>query len=151
MVYYIQVVTRSKAGRGIAYMDTSDKWTEDPLPSNCPPDDANEPHNEAFYRLVESFPPRHEDFYSLRKKYPNKKPFSNQDECTQRSCSLFLTYKACDLIRKTFTKHKTERIVKIILPPSCGLIKRTGPTSNHYSWWMVKGFNPIPCCQEENE
>jgi len=150
MVYYIQVATCPKVWKGIIYMDINYKWIEDPLPPNCPPDDAINPNNMAFYRLVASFPPRREDFYSLRKIFPNKKPYNNQDECIQRSCSLFSTYNACDFIRKTFSRHNTKKIVKITLPPTCGLIKKTCSKDNHYSWWMIKKFDPIPYCQEEN-
>ncbi len=124
-------------------------WIEDPLPPDCPPNDAIESDNGIYYRLVDTFPPTLEDFYSQKKKYPNKNFYVNFSECIQKSCSIFSTYKSCDSVRKAFKSHRNQKIVKIVLSSSCGLIKRTGNTPNHYSWWIKTDFDPIPFCQEE--
>lgn len=82
-------------------MKDNQEWIEDPLPTSCPPEEAYRPENDVFYRLVESFPPKIEDFYSIRKLFPERPPYTSQDECVQRSCSVFSTYKACENVRKT--------------------------------------------------
>ena len=129
-------------------MDNTRKWIEDPLPSNCPPNDAIIPNHVEFYRLVETIPPTKEDFFSVFKLYPEKELLKSIDECIQRSCTLFSTLKDCDTIRK-LPNFKTKIIIKITLPPECGLIKRTFKRPNHYSWWMTNGFDPVKYCKEE--
>lgn len=122
----------------------NNKWSEK-LPINCPPNEAFEPNNLVFFRLVETYPPSEIDFYSAKKRSPNRKYI---DECTLRSCSIFLTYAACDKARKAYSKLRNMTIVQIVLPPESGVVQQTFSDPNHYSWWISKGFNPIAFCQE---
>lgn len=122
-------------------------WAED-LPDNCPPDDAFKPENGEFYRLVASFPPSEEDFCSHRKLYPHKK--FNASECVMRACSIISTFERCKSLSK-LPLQRGKIIVKFILTPSAGLIKKTGGHSDHYSWWRLREFDPIPICKEVEE
>jgi hypothetical protein len=121
-------------------------WAEK-LPPSCPPNDAFQPNNNAFYRLINNSLPREEDFWSYRKLYPLKKFYTN--ECVAMSCSLMMTVESCiDLIK--LPAHSSKNIVKITLPSSSGLIKKTFKNPNHYSWWRAHDFNPIPACENIN-
>jgi hypothetical protein len=119
-------------------------WDET-LPQGCPPKDAKPPENKRFFRLVESIPPLESDFWSQRKHYPKKK--FKTTECIARSCSIFTELNRCADIRK-LPLHKNKKVVELTLTPESGLIKNTGRHAYHYSWWKVKGFNPIPYCVE---
>ena len=123
------------------------EWAEE-LPPNCPPVDAVQPDNTHFYRLVESIPPRDKDFWSQRKLYPLKS--FNTTECIARSCSLLSTIESSlELIKLPTQQNK--KIVKVILPPPSGRIKKTGRDVAHFSWWRVKNFDPISACVEVAE
>ena len=112
------------------------------LPQNCPPAIAKIPNNEIYYRLVKGFPPSIEDFYSLRKLYPNRN--FRVDECIARAVSLQKTPWACKQIKK-FSVHKNKIVVKITLDELSGMILKT--SSSHYSWWMSLGFNAVEKCE----
>jgi hypothetical protein len=119
------------------------EWAET-LPPACPPSDAVQPNNIIFYRLIESNPPREEDFWSQRKLYPSK--IFHANECIARSCSLMKTLEGCIDLRK-LPAQSNKKIVKITLPLSSGLIKKTGKDAVHHSWWRAHNFNPIPTCE----
>jgi hypothetical protein len=116
------------------------EWAE-MLPPNCPPQDARQPNNERFFRLVDSLPPTAEDFYSQRRLYPSKQ-FSN--ECRALAVSLFGSYTDCQE-KKKLPNLKQKMVVGIVLPPESGVILKTVRT--HYAWWMAKHFDPVPCCR----
>jgi hypothetical protein len=120
------------------------EWAEE-LPVDCPPVDALEPNNDPFFRLVGSIPPRNEDFWSQRKLYPLKNFHAN--ECIARSCSLISTLERCSELVK-LPAQKNKRIVKLVLSPGSGCIKKTGGDATHYSWWRNKELDPIPACVE---
>jgi hypothetical protein len=122
------------------------EWAEE-LPSNCPPDEAFPPNYDIFYRLVEGFPPKEEDFFSHRKLYPKKKFPVN--ECQARSVSLFNRLDECAKIQK-LPAHKNKKIVKLTLPPESGVVLQTGQNRAHYSWWLSKQYDPIPACEIVN-
>lgn len=123
-------------------MDSKMIWDE-PLPEDCPPNDSRCPQNEKFYRLVEGFPPTDRDFWSHRKLYPNKGFHAN--ECIARSCSLLLNLSSGIKLLKLPT-HRSKTVVELTLPPHSGVVKNTGKSSDHYSWWRASGFDPISCC-----
>lgn len=124
-------------------MENNFVWAEN-LPPACPPSDAFQPNNTAFYRLINNNHPREEDFWSYRKLYPSK--IFHANECIAMSCSLMMTIESCiDLIK--LPAHSNKKIVKITLPSSAGLIKKTGRDASHHSWWRAHNFNPIPVCE----
>lgn len=120
------------------------EWAED-LPPRCPPEDAVEPDNNPFYRLVGNNPPQETDFWSQRKLYPEKTFHAN--ECITRACSLLTSYERCLELSK-LPVQQGKKIFKIVLPRHSGLIKKTGRDVAHYSWWRAKAFDPITACVE---
>lgn len=116
------------------------EWAE-PLPINCPPQDAQSPNGNSYYRLIESLEPSEIDFLSHRMRWPDKK-FS-ASECRARSLSIFDKIEECQKVRRFPTK-RGKKMIEIKLPNESGLIKNT--SNNHYSWWRSKVFNPIDFC-----
>lgn len=112
-------------------------WAEH-LPENCPPNDANPPNNELYFRLIEAEEPTEFDFYSHRHRWPGKK--FNLDECRARSLSIWDKFSECkNLLRLQI--HKNKKIIQIQLPEDSGVIKQTGGSVHHFSWWRLKSFN----------
>lgn len=118
------------------------KWAE-PLPPNCPPEDANPPRNEQYYRLIENSEPSDIDFCSHRMQWPNK--IFKTSECITRAISVFDKIISCQRVRLLPT-HKNKKIIEITLPQESGLIKQNGKDISHYSWWRSKEFNPLDYC-----
>ena len=120
------------------------EWSED-LPPECHPDDAHQPDNVSLYRLVGNIPPQHEDFWSQRRLFPQKR--FNVSECVVKACSLIATVEHCSALTK-LPAQQGKKVIKIVLPPHSGLIKQTGRNEHHFSWWWAKNFDPIPACTE---
>lgn len=118
------------------------EWAET-LPENCPPPEAIRPYGERFYRLIESVEPDEYDFFSHRKRYPDK--VFNTNECKALSLSVFSTLKECKKIL-LLPNNKDKKIVEIELTEESGVILKTGKSSKHYSWWLAKDFNPLNNC-----
>ena len=118
------------------------KWAES-LPQDCPPRDADAPTNEDYYRLIEDSEPSEVDFYSQRKKYPEKQFFVS--ECVARAVSVFDRIDSCQKVRK-FPTHKNKKMIKILLPEDSGLLKQNGRDISHHSWWRTSEFNPFNYC-----
>jgi hypothetical protein len=119
-------------------------WAEE-LPNGCPPKDAVVPNNATFFRLVNSLPPTIQDFHSQRKLNPTKT--YNTSECRALSCSLYTSKVECSKLLLLPT-HLEQKMVKIVLPPSSGVIKKSGNSDFHYSWWRYLDFDPFTCCEE---
>ena len=121
-----------------------DFWAED-LPDACPPEDAYEPNNEVFYRLVNKASPGEKDFFSHRKRQPNRN--YDADECIIRSLSVFNSVEACQKKKDSLAHFKRKKIAKITLNKGCGVVKQTGQDISHYSWWLAKNYDPIANCE----
>ncbi len=117
-------------------------WYE-PLPEQCPPNDAKKPQNDIVYRAVQSNPPIDSDFISHRAIWPHK--IFKVSECRARSVSVFTEVDACINLTK-LPKQKGKIVAKMILPPQSGVIKRTGRCRSHMSWWRAASFDPIQVC-----
>jgi len=111
-------------------------WFEN-LPENCPPDDVIKPINFLCFRLAVQSPPSKEDYFSLRETYPEKKFYVN--ECRARSLSVFNEKSECENIQK-LPPHRGKHLVAFRLFPECGVIKKTGRSNAHFSWWVLTGF-----------
>lgn len=111
-------------------------WFEN-LPENCPPNDSIKPTDFLCFRLAAQNPPNEEDYLSQREKYPKKK--FNVNECRARSLSVFSERSECEIIKK-LPPHHGKYIVAFRLFPGCGVIKKTGRSKAHYSWWVLSGF-----------
>lgn len=111
-------------------------WFEN-LPPNCPPDDAESPSDFLCFRLANQNPPGEKDYLSHRELYPEKK--FNVNECRARSLSVFSERSECEKIQKLPANRK-KHLVAFRLFPKCGVIKKTGKSKAHYSWWVLAGF-----------
>lgn len=72
-------------------------WFED-LPQQCPPNDAQVPNDDVYYRLINGEENPIESMVSQRIEFPTKK-FS-LDECTVRAVSIFKDRADCENITK---------------------------------------------------
>jgi len=112
-------------------------WAET-LPSQCPPAEATQPNNTAYYRYVDTIPLCEADFHSQRKLLPLK--LFRVDECTARAVSVFSNPEKIKSLSK-LPSFRGKKLVEIILPPESGKIIKSGK-EHHYSWWRVKNFIP---------
>ena len=123
-------------------VNTNSVWAE-PLPENCPPNEAKEPDGDTYFRHASDCPTREEDFYSNRKLYPERK--FRVSECVARALSVYDNDAVCVKMRN-FPTLKDKFVIRITLPKESGVIQRTGNNASHYSWWKLAAFNPIPFC-----
>ena len=119
------------------------EWAE-PLPEFCPPEDAINPSNELFYRIIESDEPTEIDFHSHRKRWPNR--IFKTNECRARSLSICNILNECKKVRLLPTQ-RNKKIIQIFLSEESGVIKKTGKRKHHFSWWCYKSFNPLNHCK----
>jgi len=106
------------------------------LPKQCPPSDATSPtKGQQFYRLAAKNPPVQADFDSHNKRGVACRPGS--DPCLMCACSLFETVEQA----KRFLRRRGSIIVKVVLDPKAGKIKKTF-SEGHFSWWISAGFDP---------
>ncbi len=124
------------------YKSINVKWAET-LPPGCPPADAIAPNNSAFYRLVDQIPPLISDFASKKQLQPNQ---AYNDECIARAVSLFDKEDLC-IRNKKLPMLKDKKVLEIILPSNCGLIKQTFK-KGHWSWWRFGDFDIVKHCME---
>ena len=124
-------------------------WVEN-LPKNCPPEDVLNPDNQVFFRLTDDFPPSESDFYTVRKLDPDR--IVRVSDCQALSLSLYDSVDGCKLARSTFRKLADKLIVQITLPSEGGRVKKTdGLSEGHYSWWLLKTFDPDNICELVDE
>ena len=111
-------------------------WLEE-LPSDCPPDEAF-PAEITFFRLG-SIPPDDSDFWSHRRRFPNK--VFNADECIIRSLSVFDEIAAIKRLKKLIPFMRSKPIFQVDLTEKDGLVQQTGNDLHHFSWWRSTEFD----------
>ena len=111
------------------------KWFEE-LPPGCPPAEAT-PSDGPFFRLG-SIPPEDSDFWSHRKRFPNK--FFQVSECQARSISVFDSASAVENLKRRYPILTQKPIFQIDLTPKDGLALQTGDNEHHFSWWRSTEF-----------
>lgn len=114
------------------------EWNEE-LPELCPPSDAIVPENIIVYRFCRELNPTEDDFISHRKLWPDKR-FDGVDECLARSLSVIDDLEICKNRLKLPRMKNFNSIYEVRLGVNDGLIKKTFPDPNHYSWWRAKSF-----------
>lgn len=116
------------------------EWFET-LPDSCPPQDADAPLEDSFYRIAQGNPAEDSDFFSQKKMNPEKIFTGNGiDECITRAISLFANIE--DAKRKLkLPKFKGNSIAEIVLNSNDGVVKQTFKPS-HHSWWRTQSFDP---------
>ena len=119
----------------------------EPLPGDCPPDEAAEITSPRLvYRLVRDIPPVNDDFRSQRAEKPTAQ--FNVSECTARGLSVFTDRSDAERqTRRRNLKHLTP--CRVTLTAGAGRIKKTGGSS-HYTWWPYDRYDILANCQMVN-
>lgn len=117
--------------------NTDGKYLE-PLPADCPPDEAQEiTVPTVVYRLVRTNPPTMNDFRSQRAEKPSRK--FHISECRARGLSVFLKREDSQYAAKLPTLQG-RMICKVRLESGDGAIQQTGSRS-HHTWWPLARFD----------
>jgi hypothetical protein len=134
---------QEKREKGAIQLTEQQEWAE-LLPDDCPPPEAWEPDNNAYFRLIDGYPPTPKDFFSPRKLKPNRN-FGSVSECQTHGLSIFNDIDACrDVAKLPGLRHK--EVAKVTLPPECGVVLQTGKPA-HHSWWLRAAFDPVSICE----
>lgn len=118
-------------------------WFE-PLPDQCPPNDAFEP-NGMYFRLADGEKPTCSDFWSHRKIWPTKS--FHTTECIAMAVSVFSDAAPLSALKK-MPLHASKSIVAVHLLPDSGRVKQTGANTHHHSWWRALDFEVIKSVQQ---
>ncbi len=110
-------------------------WYEQ-LPPNCPPEEASAP--KAPYFRLGSIPPDDSDFWSHRRRFPNK--VFHVSECIALSLSVFDSQETAEKLKRLLPAMRSKPIFQVNLTEKDGLIEQTGNDSHHYSWWRSTEF-----------
>ena len=113
----------------------------EPLPRNCPPNDAAliEDPLEVF-RIVQSNPPTESDFKSQRDLKPDQR--FPVPECTARGLSVFENPESCAKHLK-LPKFKRSFLCRVSLTEGAGFIKPTGRDPAHRTWWPFATYDVL--------
>ena len=117
----------------------------EPLPEDCPPDEAEEiTAPRVVYRLVRNNPPTGDDFRSQRVERPNQ-IFRDVTECQARGVSVFASRNVAER-RSTSGNLKGTTVGRVVLGPGAGRILLTGRRS-HHTWWPLADYDILANCQ----
>ena len=116
----------------------------EPLPDDCPPDEAEEITSPRLvYRLVHNLSPINDDFRSQRAEKPTAQ--FNVSECRARGLSVFTD--RSDAERQTRRRNLRNLIPCLVtLTAGAGRIKKTGGSS-HYTGWPYDRYDVLAHCQ----
>ena len=118
----------------------------EPLPTECPPADAQEIKEPLeVFRAVRGLPPTENDFDSQRKEKPTAK-FSGVSECQALGLSVFTQLSDCEKALK-LPSLRGRKICKVSLIAGAGRIKQTSVPS-HHTWWPFASFQVLSHCKE---
>ena len=111
----------------------------EPLPDDCPPDEAKEVDApRVVYRLVRNNPPTDDDFQSQRAERPDR-VFRDVTECQARGLSVFASRTIAEQLSTRGSLQGTA-ICQVILVPGAGRIQPTGRRS-HHTWWPLADYD----------
>ena len=117
----------------------------EPLPDDCPPDDAEEiTAPRVVYRLVRNNPPTDDDFRSQRAERPDR-VFRDVNECQARGMSVFASLSAAESLSERGRLQGTA-VCLVNLNPGAGSILLTGRHS-HHTWWPLASYDILANCQ----
>ena len=117
----------------------------EPLPENCPPDEAAEIDvPRVVYRLVRNNPPTDDDFQSQRAERPDR-IFRDVTECQARGLSVFANRTVAEQL-STMGSLQGTAICRVTLTPGAGRIQATGRRS-HHTWWPLADYDILEQCQ----
>jgi hypothetical protein len=115
----------------------------EPLPAECPPDEAEEIFGvRSVFRLVHNNPPIDDDFRSQRAVKPNNS--FTVSECQARGLSVFSEREAAE--RQLTRPNRSGMLVcRVTLDRGAGRIQQTNRKA-HYTWWPLADFDiPANC------
>lgn len=116
----------------------------EPLPADCPPDEAERISTARdVYRLVRASPPTEADFLSQRAEKPNR-PFWGVTECQARGLSVFAAARDAERQLK-LPRLRGRRVCRVRLDAGAGSILQTGRPS-HHTWWPLADFDILRRC-----
>lgn len=119
----------------------------EPLPDDCPPDDAEEINAlRIVYRLVRNNPPTDADFQSKRAMRPNHRFREPDSECTLRGVSVVSNLRDAEKLLEA-RNWRGASVCRVELGPGAGSILQTGKNPNHYTWWPLADFDILANCQ----
>ena len=111
----------------------------EPLPENCPPDEAEEiAAPRLVYRLVRSNPPTDDDFQSQQAEKPDR-VFQDVTECQARGLSVFANRNVAEQLATRGSLQGTA-VCQVTLTPGAGCIQPTGRRS-HRTWWPLANYD----------
>jgi len=115
----------------------------EPLPADCPPDDAAEIEAERIvFRLVRGNPPGLNDFRSQRAERPEAVfPVS---ECFVRGLYVYAERADCE-IRRKLPRFRKSYVCRVRLVFGAGRIQKTFKPS-HHTWWPFAEFDILKYC-----
>ena len=111
----------------------------EPLPENCPPDEAEEiAAPRLVYRLVCNNPPTDDDFQSQQAERPDR-VFQDVPECQARGLSVFANRNVAEQLATRGSLQGTA-VCQVTLTPGAGCIQPTGRRS-HHTWWPLANYD----------
>ena len=117
----------------------------EPLPDDCPPDDAEEIDAARFvYRLVQNNPPTDDDFRSQRAERPDQ-IFRDVTECQARGLSVFANLNIAERLSAS-GRLQGMTVCQVTLASGAGRIQPTGRRS-HHTWWPLDDYDILANCQ----
>jgi len=120
----------------------------EPLPPECPPDEAEEiKTTRDVFRLVRTNPPTEKDFRSQRAEKPNR-DFGDVSECLARGLSVFAEKCAAARV-KNGARLKDHLVCRVTLTSGAGKIQQT-LRKDHHTWWPLKAFDILANCDVES-
>ena len=115
----------------------------EPLPADCPPDEAAEIEAERMvFRLVKGNPPGLNDFRSQRAERPDA--VFRISECLIHGLSVYAERADCDRTRK-LPRFRNSYICRVRLGFGAGRIQQTFQPS-HHTWWPFAEFDILEYC-----
>lgn len=125
-------------------MDDEKKKYPDIFPDGCPPEDS-EPMELEVYRMIKGDIVTSDDFKSFIElgidKEDPKNPFIQYGLSVNRSYEeMYYYWRGSPALKKKFKNIAKGKIYK-----ESGVVKPTPSKkqSNHFTWWLYKGVNPV--------
>ena len=117
----------------------------EPLPDDCPPDEAEEiDAPRVVYRLVRNDPPTDDDFQSQRAERPDR-IFRNITECQARGLSV-RTGLASAVELMGLRTMRGRMLYQVRLDNGAGQIMQTGEDPDHTTWWPLADYDILANC-----
>ena len=111
----------------------------EPLPDDCPPDQAEEINSpRVVYRLVRNNPPNDDDFRSQR-------VFRNATECRARGLSVRTDLDSATELM-TLRTMRGRMLCEVRLDHGAGRIMQTGEDQDHSTWWPLADYDILGNC-----